>query len=87
MYSYYKGTYKYSKSQNKADWKSLNEIHKNSDPLLLDLLRGCLQINPGKRFTVEDCLNKEVFFDMRDQCIEKVANTHIELKVDFQKDD
>ena len=66
MYSYYKGTYKYSKSQSKADWKSLEEMHKDSDPLLLDLLRDCLMINPEKRLDIEDCLSKPVFFEMRD---------------------
>ena len=55
---------------------------KNHDPLLRDLLRGMLEVNPYFRWSPSECLRSPYFDDIRVLSLEKLSSEKLKLDVD-----
>jgi len=62
-------------------------LHKNGNSELIILMDKCLQLDPSRRFTIDDCINLPVFDSIRNEKLEKnaFAPDRVEVKIDKLK--
>ena len=70
--------------QDHQNFKSLDELFANHNPLALDLLRKMLVIAPEKRITVEKALEHPFFAEFHDPEDEPVADALHPYDFDFE---
>jgi hypothetical protein len=64
--------------------KTIEELFANHNPMILDLLRKMLTIDPAKRITVEKALEHQFFADFHDPEDEPTAELLHPYDFDFE---
>ena len=72
------------KQAKKKPERSLDQIHDNLNPKILDMIKSCLQIDISKRVTVDELLCNPMFDLMRSimMPLDATAPSKIEVRID-----
>lgn len=67
--------------------KDLKQLFNKSSPEVVDMLISLLQLNPKKRNTVEQCIKKQLFNQVRNSRLEQGSDICVKVEIDEQNED
>jgi len=81
-YQYYQCVSKFEQ-----DHLELNDLHKEGNTQLIELMDRCLTLDPSHRISIQECISLSVFDKIRNEKLEKnaVAPDRVEVKIDKLK--
>ena len=67
--------------QNPKEKCKFKQMFQNTDPALLDLLKGLLQFNPVMRLTAKEAINSKIFDSIRCKDLQQPSKKQISQKI------